>query len=201
MEFVDGPSLAEHKLVQPGRCFEPESLVKWLGQLCSALDYAHRAVHLVHRDLKPLNLLLTSAGGLKVVDFGISRSLGKAETRLSTRACSSGFSLAYAGPQQIMGEPPAVTDDIYSFGATVYELLTGKTPFSDGDLLAQIREVVPPSMADRRVSLGVNARGEIPAAWEAAIADCLAKKAADRPQSAVELAERLRIALPSLPSL
>ncbi len=196
MEFVDGPSLADHKLAQPGRCFTPATLVPWIAQLCSALDYAHDKVRLVHRDLKPLNLLLNSSGDLKIVDFGISRSLGKAETRLSNRPRSSGFSLAYAGPQQLLGEPAAVTDDIYSLGVTVYELLTGKTPFFDGEIITQIREVVPPKMTDRRAALGVSDCADIPAEWEHTIAACLEKNAADRPQSAAEVAERLGVGLP-----
>jgi formylglycine-generating enzyme required for sulfatase activity/serine/threonine protein kinase len=195
MEFVDGPSLSDHKLAQPSRCFTPESLVPWIAQLCSALDYAHGKVRLVHRDLKPLNLLINSEGDLKVVDFGIARSLSKAETRLSTQVRSTGVSLAYAGPQQLLGEPPAVTDDIYSLGATLYELLTSKAPFYEGEIMTQVREVVPPTMAERRAQLGIQGRGEIPAAWEKAIAACLAKDAAARPQSAGEVAARLGVAL------
>ncbi len=193
MELVDGGSLAERKLQQPDRCFTTDTLAPWIAQLCSALDYAHQKVRIVHRDLKPLNLLINTQGDLKVVDFGISRSLLNSGTRLSTEVKSSSVSLGYAGPQQLLGETAAVTDDIYSLGASIYELLTGKPPFFEGDIITQLREVVPPAMTARRAALGVTGRETIPLQWEKTIAACLAKKASDRPQSAGEVAERLEL--------
>ncbi len=197
MELVDGGSLAERKLAQPDRCFSPAALAPWVAQLCSALDYAHTKVRLVHRDLKPLNLLVSSAGDLKVADFGIARSLLNSGTRLTGQPKSASASLGYAGPQQLMGEPAAVTDDIYSLGATVFELLTGKPPFYEGDIVTLLREIVPPSITARRAAFGITAREPIPAAWEKTIAACLAKKAADRPQSAADVAARLGLSLDS----
>ena len=126
MELVDGGSLAERKLQQPDRCFTAEALAPWIAQLCAALDYAHQRVRIVHRDLKPLNLLISAQGELKVVDFGISRSLLNSGTRLSTDVKASSVSLGYAGPQQVLGEAAAVTDDIYSLGASIYELQIGR---------------------------------------------------------------------------
>jgi formylglycine-generating enzyme required for sulfatase activity len=191
MEFVDGPSLAERKLRQPDRCFSVDTITPWIAQLCSALDYAHSKVRIVHRDLKPFNLLVNSEGDLKVVDFGIARSLSASETRLSHEAKSSTVSLGYVGPQQLLGEPAAVSDDIYSLGATIYELLTGRPPFYDGDVITQLREVVPPKMTARRAALGASSRHPIPPAWEETVAACLAKKAENRPASAAEVAARL----------
>ncbi len=190
MELVDGPSLAVRKLQEPDRCFTVATLQPWLAQLCSALDYAHTKARIVHRDLKPLNLLVNSEGDLKVVDFGISRSLRSGTGRLSLPHAAS-LSIGYAGPQQALGEPASVSDDIYSLGATLYELLTGKPPFFEGDILAQLREIVPPTLAARRAALGVTPRDTIPAAWEKTIAACLAKKPADRPSSAAEVAALL----------
>ena len=150
MELVDGPSLAEPKWQQPNGCFSVDGLRTWATQLCSALDYAHAKVRLVHRDLEPLNLLVNSEGDLEVVDFGIARSLLAGVTRLSKDTKSSSVSLGYAGPQQVMGEPAAVSDDIYSLGATLYELLTSKPRFYEGDIITQLREVVPQPMGARR---------------------------------------------------
>ena len=119
---------------------------------------------------------------MKVVDFGISRSLLISDTRLSSDTKGASVSLGYAGPQQVLGEAAAVTDDIYSLGASIYELLTGKPPFYEGDIITQLREVAPPSMTARRAALGVTAREPIPPEWEKTIAACLAKKPGDRPR-------------------
>ena len=83
-------------------------------------------------------------------------------------------------PQQWTGEPPAVADDIYSLGVTIYELLTGKPPFYDGDVFTQLHEVIPPSMTERLFEFGVE-DAAIPLLWEETIAACLAKDAARRP--------------------
>ncbi len=197
MELVPGGSLAARKLAQPDHCFSPASLTRWVTQLCSALDYAHTKARLVHRDLKPLNLLLDGDDDLKVVDFGISRSLHGNATGPVAAGPAASVSLGYAGPQQVLGAPAAVTDDIYSLGATLYELLTGKPPFYEGDVLTQLREVVPPTLAARRAALGIKGREPIPVAWEETIAACLAKRADDRPQSAAEVATRLGLSLGS----
>lgn len=83
-----------------------------------------------------------------------------------------------------------MTDDIYAIGATLYELLTGKPPLYSGNVLMQVQNKVPPSMAERRSDLGVSGK-PIPMEWEQTIAACLAKEASDRPQTAGEVAQRL----------
>jgi formylglycine-generating enzyme required for sulfatase activity/serine/threonine protein kinase len=194
MEFVDGRTLTSLKLEQPDGCFSVETLRPWMQQLCEALDYAHAEAKVAHRDLKPANLMVDGRGGLKIADFGISATLTDTATRASRQASSSGTPV-YMSPQQMMGEKPAATDDIYSLGATLYELLTGKPPFYSGNILLQVQNKVPPSIAERRAELGVTVAGAggpgIPPAWEATIASCLAKQPQDRPQSAAEVWRRL----------
>ncbi|HRI83573.1 MAG TPA: serine/threonine-protein kinase, partial [Opitutaceae bacterium] len=189
MEYIPGATLAKLALEQPERAFEPGALTAWVKQLCEALDYAHRKAKVVHRDLKPANLMIDGAGELKVADFGIAASVSDSVSRVSQQGGTSGTPV-YMSPQQMMGEKPAVTDDIYALGATLYDLLTGKPPFYTGNIILQVQSKVPPSVAARRVELGLT--GEvIPPEWEATIAACLAKEAKDRPQSAGEVLERL----------
>ena len=192
MEFVAGDTLARLSLERPGQHFETADLRGWVTQLCAALDYAHDKVRIVHRDLKPANLMIDAAGDLKVADFGIASTVADSVSRVSKQAGSSGTP-PYMSPQQLMGDKPAVTDDIYSMGATLYDLLTGKPPFYSGRIESQVLNKVPPVMAERRQELEVTG-AFIPPEWEATIAACLAKEPKDRPQSAAEVAERLGLA-------
>jgi hypothetical protein len=191
MEYVDGGTLSDLRLDQPGGVFEPEALLPWVEQLCSALTYAHGTARLVHRDLKPKNLMITSKGELKVADFGISRSITESASMGSLAHSSSG-SPPYMSPQQIAGESPSPADDIYAVGATLCELLTGRPPFYRGGALAimdQVKTKVPERVNERRRANDIS--GEVPAHWEETIAACLAKAPAARPASAGEVWERL----------
>jgi serine/threonine protein kinase/Skp family chaperone for outer membrane proteins len=189
MEYAPSGTLAQRRLDKSARVLSTDELRPWLEQLVGALDYAHSHAELVHRDLKPSNLMLDARDRLKVVDFGIAASISDSVSRVSKQAGASGTPV-YMSPQQMMGEKPAVTDDIYSVGATLYELLTGKPPFHSGNILAQVQAKVPPPMAVRRGELGVQA-APIPAAWEAAVAACLAKDPAERPQTARAILARI----------
>ena len=198
MEYVPGDSLANRRLDRPAKVFEAADLLKWVEQLCSALDHAHAHARIVHRDLKPANLMLDGEGNLKVADFGISAMLADTTTRASHQASSNGTPV-YMSPQQMMGELPAVTDDVYGVGATLYELLTGKPPFYTGNIQIQVQGKAAPSIADRRRELEVQSSVTVPAAWEETIAACLAKDAAQRPQSAGAILARLKGGADSLP--
>ncbi len=192
MEYIAGETLGNARVDKPGRCFEVAELAAWVAQLCSALDYAHGVAQVVHRDLKPANLMVDARGHLKVTDFGIASSISDSVSRVSKQAGTSGTPM-YMSPQQMMGEKPAASDDIYALGATLFDLLTGKPPFHTGNILMQVQTKVPPTIAARRAELG-HAGAPIPAEWEATIAACLAKDPAERPQSAGEVAERLGLA-------
>lgn len=189
MEYVEGDSLSALRQRQPGGFFEVRAISSWVRQLCEALDYAHGQAHIVHRDLKPANIMISRQGDLKVMDFGISASIADSESKRSMLVGVSGTPL-YMSPQQRNGERPSERDDIYSLGATIYELLTGKPPFYTGDLHMQIVHKVPPSMAARRAELEV-AGEPIPEVWETVVAQCLAKEACLRPPSVRVVAQRL----------
>src|SRR5205823_11259700 len=119
------------------KVFEPNEITAWMAQLCDALDYAHTQARIVHRDLKPANLMINQRGDLKVSDFGIARGLGDTVSRLTMEQGRSG-TLVYMSPQQLDGERCTHLDDIYSLGASVYELLTSKPPFYSGNIDRQI---------------------------------------------------------------
>ncbi|HRJ48600.1 MAG TPA: protein kinase, partial [Opitutaceae bacterium] len=189
MEYVNGASLSALKTEQPDKIFPVARLAVWVAQICEALEYAHTKAKIVHRDIKPANLMVDARGEIKVTDFGIARSISDSVSRVSAQAGSSGTPV-YMSPQQMMGEKAAVSDDVYALGATLYELLTGKPPFHTGNIIVQVQNKVPPTIAARREELGV--KGDpVPAHWEAAIAACLAKEPGDRPKDMATLAKLL----------
>src|SRR5205809_2036654 len=189
MEFVDGETLASLRCNQPHQVFEPSELSAWTSQICDALEYAHNRACIIHRDLKPANLMVNQRGEVKVSDFGIARSLSDSVSRLTMEQGRSG-TLAYMSPQQLDGERGTHLDDIYSLGATLYDLLTGKPPFYSGNIDRQIHERSAPSMTERRKDLNIEP-ALVPPVWEETIAACLAKDPARRPQSAAQVAQRL----------
>jgi serine/threonine protein kinase len=191
MEYVDGGTLAGLRQERPQRFFEPADLLPWVKQLCTALHYAHTEARIVHRDLKPANLMVSARGNIKITDFGIARSITDSVSRVSRIGQTSG-TLVYMSPQQLMGKPSTVADDVYSIGATLYDLITGKPPFFTGSIVAQVQEAFAPSLTERRTQLGK--KGDpIPANWEEVIAACLAKEREGRPSTAMEIYERLAI--------
>jgi TPR repeat protein/serine/threonine protein kinase len=189
MEYVDGDTLSALKIEEPGGCFDVSRIAPWMEQLCLALSYAHEDAQIVHRDLKPTNLMASKAGKLKVTDFGIAGTLTESISRVTMQS-SGGGTLVYMSPQQAMGEPPSVADDIYSVGATIYDLLTGKPPFYSGDIITQVREKTPTPLTERRARLNIAGKEPIPPHWEAAVTACLQKDPARRPRSVRELADR-----------
>ncbi len=192
MEYVDGETLSNLRAAKEQRVFEPHEITGWIAQLCDALDYAHNRARVIHRDLKPANLMVNQRGDLKITDFGIARSLADPATRLTSEQGRSG-TLIYMSPQQLSGDRSTHFDDIYSLGATIYELLTSKPPFYSGNIDRQICERVAPLMTERRKELDIEP-ALVPQVWEDTVAACLAKDPSRRPQSAVEVAQRLQLA-------
>jgi len=196
MEYLDGQSLSRLRLSRPDQIFEVRDLEKWVKELCEALEYAHKDVGLIGGDIVPGNLIVDLAGNLKLKDFGIANCIADSMSRLTVNHHPS-ETLPYKSPQRAAGGEPAITDDLYSLGATLYELLTSKPPFYVGDIGAQVSGKVPPSMTERRAELGI--KGEpIPKNWEETVAACLAKDPVQRPQSAMEVEKRLKSATSSM---
>ena len=129
MEFVDGVPIDEYVRDRGVK----EKLTIFL-KVCDAVDYAHRKL-VVHRDIKPGNILVTAAGEPKLLDFGIGKMLG--ENAAKTAMTRTGVLLMtpdYASPEQIRGEPASAQSDLYALGVTLHELLTGRLPFADENI-------------------------------------------------------------------
>ena len=180
MEFVRGQTLDE-RIRQSGAM--PANLA--IPLFCQALDgleHAHR-MGIVHRDIKPANIMLTLAGSIKIMDFGIARVLG---TVRMTRHGSVIGTIEYMSPEQVKGEETDARSDLYSMGILLYEMLTGRVPFSSHSeyelMRAQIESMPPPPTSF--------ASNIVPAA-EFAILRSLAKNPAERFQSAAEFRSAL----------
>jgi serine/threonine protein kinase len=180
MEYVDGPTLGALRLQQPSRVLSwdyPRPLVE---QLCAALEYAH-GEKVIHRDLKPANMMVDGKGRLKLADFGIAALASDSMSRLSVKTTTSG-TLPYMSPRQLAGKWPQVSDDIYALGATLYELLTSKPPFHQGDVTHQVLHEAPEPMDERLLVLEID--NVVPKDVSAMIMACLAKEPGQRPERA-----------------
>lgn len=143
MEFVEGSSL-EERLKREGPQ-PPQRVREWARALCGALAHAH-ARGVIHRDLKPDNVMVRTDGSVCLVDFGLALSL---EDERLTKTGQILGTLAYAAPELLLGRPEAIgpAADVYSLGATLYALLTGQPPREDapfGVMLAQAQSPTPP---------------------------------------------------------
>jgi eukaryotic-like serine/threonine-protein kinase len=181
MEFLDGPTLKD-EIVRRAPLPEAEA-VNWATQALDALDYAHKR-GIVHRDVKPHNMVLTEEGRLKVTDFGIARAQN---TQQMTEVGSIVGTAQYLSPEQARGLPVGPQSDLYSMGIVLYEMLTGELPFTgDGAVDIAMKQVsdTPPSLRERNrlVSTGV----------EQVVMRALAKDPALRHPSARAMADELR---------
>ena len=184
MEYMSGQNLSALQVEQPDRVFPWEQIQPWLQQLCSALQYAHEE-NVVHRDLKPGNLMLDAKGRIKLCDFGLAASVADSVSRISRDMGSSGTP-PYMSPQQLEGAAPSASDDIYSLGATIYELLTSKPPFHSGDIPHQIRSLAPTTIQDKLAELGIS--NPVPDAARQLVMQCLVKNPIHRPANASDVA-------------
>jgi len=176
MEYVEGDTLAD-ELVRHGP-LPPARAVELALQICSGLEAAH-ASGLVHRDVKPRNLLLRPDGVLKIADFGIARAAES--TRLTEIGTILGTA-AYLAPEQAEGLEATPAADLYSVGAVLYELLTGQVPYTATSLveLTAKQQAGPPAPI-----------AGAPALLELAVIRCLEPDPSERPASAAALAAEL----------
>jgi serine/threonine-protein kinase len=181
MELVEGGTL--DKLLEERGKFSSEVAVQLALQMASGLAYAHER-GIVHRDVKPGNFLLTTAGKLKLSDFGLATV--EAATKITAAGKTMG-TFPYMAPEQIRGRPPVSPQtDLYALGCVIFEMLTGRTPFT-GDTPAEVMhkhlDARPPRIAEFAA--------DVPMGLEALVRDLLQKEPADRPGSAFIVAKRL----------
>jgi eukaryotic-like serine/threonine-protein kinase len=145
MEYIDGRSCAE--ILRDEGHLEVDEAVDVLAQACRGLDYAHRN-GVVHRDVKPGNLLRSTDGVVKLADFGIAKA---AEQSDITKVGSVVGTAAYLSPEQARGEPAGPESDLYALGVVAYQLLAGRLPYEAASLtdLARQQDTGPPQSLDR----------------------------------------------------
>ncbi|HTW70551.1 MAG TPA: serine/threonine-protein kinase [Acetobacteraceae bacterium] len=180
MELVEGASLAV-ALRQHGR-FAPSDAVAVMLQVLEALDSAHR-IGVVHRDVKPANILLMAGNRVKITDFGIARF----DTSDLTQQGAMVGTPSYMSPEQCMGDPVDVRSDLFSAGAVLFEMLTGARPFRG----RTSTEITYRLMHEEAPDLAVAVPGVSPGV-ATVVRRALAKRPADRFASAAEMAEALR---------
>ncbi|MFW6203780.1 MAG: Stk1 family PASTA domain-containing Ser/Thr kinase [Actinomycetota bacterium] len=178
MEYVEGRTLRD--FVQERVRFTPERSIEVATSVLDALEYSHRA-GIVHRDIKPGNVMITTSGDVKVMDFGIARSLAETGATLTQTAAVVGTA-QYISPEQARGEAADARSDLYATGCVLYELLTGRPPFMGDSLVSvavsHVREMpTPPSALDP----------SIPRDLDSIVLKSLAKDRLERYQSAYEM--------------
>ncbi len=189
MEYVDGHSLQEviARYVQEKKRFDPVRAAHYVAQAAVGMQHAHE-LGMVHRDIKPGNLLLDRTGVIKVLDMGLARFFNKQQDSVTEKyddKCVLGTA-DYLAPEQARTNVVDVRADIYSLGGTLYFMLTGHTPFPDGTIAAKL--VAHQTREPRPVD---EARSDVPPGILAVLRKMMAKEAADRYQEPMEVAEAL----------
>ncbi|WP_134324168.1 Stk1 family PASTA domain-containing Ser/Thr kinase [Cumulibacter soli] len=183
MEYVEGQTLRD--LLRQEEVLEPPQAMRIVAEMCGALDFSHRN-GIVHRDVKPGNVMITPAGRVKVMDFGIARAVSDTAATMTATAAVVGTA-QYLSPEQARGERNVdARSDVYAAGCVLYELLTGSPPFTGDSPVAvayqHVREIP-------RVPSANNSA--VPPALDAITMKALSKNPANRYQSAAEMQDDL----------
>ena len=178
MEYVEGHTVKE--LISDGTPVPIPEAVEITSGVLSALQYAH-AAGLVHRDIKPGNVMLTDSGKVKVMDFGIARALADSQATMTQTNAVIGTA-AYLSPEQAKGETVDERSDIYSAGCMLYELLTGKPPFEGENAVSLAYQHVSETPAAPS-----SIAGDIPVEVEQVTMKALAKNPDDRYANASDM--------------
>ena len=183
MEYVEGHTVKD--LISDGTAVPINEAIEIVSGVLSALQYSH-ANHLVHRDIKPGNIMLTSDGKVKVMDFGIARALTDSQATMTQTNAVVGTA-QYLSPEQARGETVDARSDLYSTGVVLFELLTGRPPFKGDSAVAvayQHVEQIPPTPS--------SILSDIPDSLDRVVLKALAKNRDDRYRSAAEMLSDLQ---------
>ncbi|MFC4854868.1 Stk1 family PASTA domain-containing Ser/Thr kinase [Actinophytocola glycyrrhizae] len=178
MEYVDGRTLRD--IVKTEGPLPGQRAMEIMADVCAALDFSHRH-GIIHRDVKPANVMITKTGAVKVMDFGIARAIHDGQAAVTQTAAVIGTA-QYLSPEQARGEQVDARSDVYAAGCVLFELLTGEPPFTGDSPVAVAYQHVredpkPPSALNPRVN----------PALDAIVLKAMSKGAPNRYQSAAEM--------------
>ncbi|GAA5105852.1 Stk1 family PASTA domain-containing Ser/Thr kinase [Haloechinothrix salitolerans] len=178
MEYVEGRTLRD--IIKTEGPLEPRRAMEVMADVCAALDFSHRH-GIVHRDVKPANVMISKTGAVKVMDFGIARAIHDGQAAMTQTAAVIGTA-QYLSPEQARGESVDARSDVYAAGCVLYELLTGQPPFTGDSPVAvayqHVREdASAPSLLNPNISPEL----------DAVVLKALTKGPANRYQSAAEM--------------
>ncbi|MFY9919985.1 MAG: Stk1 family PASTA domain-containing Ser/Thr kinase [Mycobacterium sp.] len=185
MEYVEGVTLRD--IVHNDGPMPPQRAIETIADACQALNFSHQH-GIIHRDVKPANIMISKAGAVKVMDFGIARAIADAGNSVTQTAAVIGTA-QYLSPEQARGEKVDARSDVYSLGCVLYEILTGEPPFVGDSPVAvayqHVREdPIPPSQRNRDISPEL----------DAVVLKSLAKNPDNRYQTAAEMrADLIRV--------
>jgi serine/threonine-protein kinase len=185
MELVDGPTVAD--LLTSGGPLPVPQVVDIAEQVCGALAAAHVA-GVIHRDIKPGNLIVGRSGVVKVCDFGIAHLRTRDASAALTGPSEAVGTCEYMAPEQANGDPIDARTDLYALGCVLYAMLAGHPPFLDQTAIAVMHQHLHRQPASVR-----SVRPDVPAELDDLIGRLLAKRAQDRPNTATEVRARLAV--------
>jgi serine/threonine-protein kinase len=186
MEYVEGETLRD--VIRREGHLSAERAMSLAADICGALDFSHRN-GIVHRDVKPGNVMITPQGTVKVMDFGIARAVSDSAATMTSTAAVIGTA-QYLSPEQARGDSVDARSDVYSMGCLLYELVTGAPPFSGDSPVAVAYQHV---REDPRLPSSINP--EVPPELDAILLKAMSKNPANRYQSAAEMRNDLLRAL------
>ncbi|NDZ92959.1 Stk1 family PASTA domain-containing Ser/Thr kinase [Streptomyces sp. SID6673] len=178
MEYVDGETLRD--VLRANGQVSPRQAMTWMADVAAAMDFSHRN-GIVHRDMKPANVMIDKSGAVKVMDFGIARAMSDSTSTMTQTSAVMGTA-QYLSPEQARGIKVDPRSDIYSMGCVLFELLTGEPPFTGDSPVAVAHQHVhedPPWPS--------SIRPEIPRELDSVVLKAMSKNPANRYQSAADL--------------